>query len=117
MISSNSVTGGELFDRILDRGVYSEKDASRVIQQVLEAVSYLHQNGIVHRDLKVWTRQKHKNTLLHWLKQDLVQMMSSGGVLEEQAVFQLEADTYFNIVKAEIRLRSFKLTDSVNMSV
>uniref|UniRef100_A0A3B5M8T8 Calcium/calmodulin-dependent protein kinase IGb n=1 Tax=Xiphophorus couchianus TaxID=32473 RepID=A0A3B5M8T8_9TELE len=41
-----------LFDRILDRGVYSEKDASRVIQQVLEAVSFLHQNGIVHRDLK-----------------------------------------------------------------
>lgn len=33
--------------------MYSEKDASCVIQQVLEAVSYLHQNGIVHRDLKV----------------------------------------------------------------
>uniref|UniRef100_A0A672IPB1 Calcium/calmodulin-dependent protein kinase IGb n=1 Tax=Salarias fasciatus TaxID=181472 RepID=A0A672IPB1_SALFA len=46
------VSGGELFDRILDRGVYSEKDASQVIQQVLQAVSYLHQNGIVHRDLK-----------------------------------------------------------------
>ncbi|XP_024239865.1 calcium/calmodulin-dependent protein kinase IGb isoform X2 [Oncorhynchus tshawytscha] len=46
------VAGGELFDRILDRGMYSEKDASRVIQQVLQAVQYLHQNGIVHRDLK-----------------------------------------------------------------
>ncbi|XP_010873479.2 calcium/calmodulin-dependent protein kinase IGb isoform X2 [Esox lucius] len=46
------VSGGELFDRILDRGMYSEKDASRVIQQVLLAVQYLHQNGIVHRDLK-----------------------------------------------------------------
>ncbi|XP_072304967.1 calcium/calmodulin-dependent protein kinase IGb [Eucyclogobius newberryi] len=46
------VSGGELFDRILDRGVYSELDASKVIQQVLQAVSFLHQNGVVHRDLK-----------------------------------------------------------------
>ncbi|TSS48101.1 Calcium/calmodulin-dependent protein kinase type 1G [Bagarius yarrelli] len=47
-----SVSGGELFDRILDRGVYSEKDASLVIRQVLDGVNYLHKNGIVHRDLK-----------------------------------------------------------------
>ncbi|XP_061075337.1 calcium/calmodulin-dependent protein kinase type 1D-like isoform X1 [Conger conger] len=46
------VLGGELFDRILDRGVYTEKDASKVIRQVLQAVDYLHQNSIVHRDLK-----------------------------------------------------------------
>lgn len=37
--------------------MYSEKDASCVIQQVLEAVSYLHENDIVHRDLKVGIRK------------------------------------------------------------
>lgn len=47
------LTGGELLDRILERGSYTEKDASRVISQVLQAVKYLHQLGVVHRDLKV----------------------------------------------------------------
>ena len=46
------VTGGELFDRIVEKGSYSERDASDLIRQVLEAVSYLHTLGIVHRDLK-----------------------------------------------------------------
>ncbi|XP_078061915.1 calcium/calmodulin-dependent protein kinase type 1-like isoform X1 [Mustelus asterias] len=46
------VSGGELFDRIIERGFYTERDASKLIHQILDAVSYLHQLGIVHRDLK-----------------------------------------------------------------
>jgi len=47
------VTGGELFDRIMEKGSYTERDASHLIKQVLEAVDYMHDKGIVHRDLKV----------------------------------------------------------------
>ncbi|XP_063434507.1 calcium/calmodulin-dependent protein kinase type IV-like [Mytilus trossulus] len=46
------VKGGELFDRIVTRGFYSEKDAAAAVKQMLIAVQYLHQNGVVHRDLK-----------------------------------------------------------------
>ncbi|KAK5990316.1 Calcium/calmodulin-dependent protein kinase [Cladobotryum mycophilum] len=51
-IVTQLATGGELFDRICDRGKFTEKDASQTIKQVLDAVGYLHQNDVVHRDLK-----------------------------------------------------------------
>lgn len=46
------LTGGELFDKIVKKGSYSEREASELIQCVTLAVSYLHNIGIVHRDLK-----------------------------------------------------------------
>ena len=48
-----SVTGGELFEDIVAREFYNEADASHCIQQILESVNHCHQNGVVHRDLKV----------------------------------------------------------------
>ena len=64
------MTGGELFEDIVAREFYSEADASHCIQQILESVNHCHQNGVVHRDLKVILRhtQSHTNTLLKGLK-------------------------------------------------
>jgi calcium/calmodulin-dependent protein kinase I len=46
------LTGGELFERIIEKGSFSEKEASKVIREAVEAIQYLHKAGIVHRDLK-----------------------------------------------------------------
>jgi len=46
------VTGGELFDRIVSKGNYSEKDAAETIKTLSKALGYLHDKNIVHRDLK-----------------------------------------------------------------
>ncbi|RUS85394.1 hypothetical protein EGW08_006837, partial [Elysia chlorotica] len=46
------VTGGELFEDIVAREFYSEADASRCIQQVLEGINSCHQHSIIHRDMK-----------------------------------------------------------------
>lgn len=45
-------TGGELFDRIIAKGSFTERDATRVLTMVLDGVRYLHGLGITHRDLK-----------------------------------------------------------------
>jgi calcium/calmodulin-dependent protein kinase I len=51
-IVTQLATGGELFDRICEKGKFTEKDAAETIRQVLDAVNYLHHNNVVHRDLK-----------------------------------------------------------------
>lgn len=46
-------TGGELFDVIMALGrCFNEKEASRVMYQLMIAVSYIHQNNIIHRNIK-----------------------------------------------------------------
>jgi calcium-dependent protein kinase len=45
-------TGGELFDRIIARGHYSENDAATLVRKIIDAIKHCHERDICHRDLK-----------------------------------------------------------------
>lgn len=44
--------GGELFDRIVARGHYTERAAAVVTKTIVEVVEICHKHGVMHRDLK-----------------------------------------------------------------
>jgi calcium-dependent protein kinase len=47
-------TGGELFDRIISEGHFTEAQAATVMQQMLQSIFYMHRHkpAVCHRDLK-----------------------------------------------------------------
>jgi calcium-dependent protein kinase len=49
---SELCTGGELFDKIIDKGYLDEFQASNHLKEILSAIVYCHNYKIVHRDLK-----------------------------------------------------------------
>lgn len=46
------MAGGELFDRIVQKSFYNEKEARDVVQIILQSIAFCHDRNIVHRDLK-----------------------------------------------------------------
>jgi calcium/calmodulin-dependent protein kinase I len=45
--------GGELYERIVKQKKFTEEDAAKITRQIFDALAYLHDIGIVHRDLKL----------------------------------------------------------------
>ena len=45
------ITGGELFDKIVAAKKFDEDTARKYFRQLIDGVSYCHQNNIAHRDL------------------------------------------------------------------
>ncbi|EHH28621.1 hypothetical protein EGK_19093 [Macaca mulatta] len=45
-------TGGELFDRLIAQGSFTERDAVRILRMVADGIRYLHALRITHRNLK-----------------------------------------------------------------
>ncbi|CAG9321113.1 unnamed protein product [Blepharisma stoltei] len=51
-IISEYCCGGELFERILERGTHNEQQSARITREILQALAYLHSSGITHRYLQ-----------------------------------------------------------------
>jgi serine/threonine protein kinase len=46
------MSGGDVFDRIVELNHYTEKDARDLAMVLLKAVKYMHEQGVAHRDIK-----------------------------------------------------------------
>ncbi|EPS73534.1 calcium-dependent protein kinase 8, partial [Genlisea aurea] len=59
--------GGELFDRIVARGHYTERAAAHVMKTIIEVIQACHEQGVMHRDLKpenfLFSNKKETSTL------------------------------------------------------
>ncbi len=44
--------GGELFEKVVSKGNYSESDAAMLMKRLMGTIVYCHDRRILHRDLK-----------------------------------------------------------------
>lgn len=74
--------GGELLERIKKKKLFGEAEASQLLQSLVSAVSFMHEAGVVHRDLKpevkcasvAWNISEQVFSVVQW---DLISSWSS----------------------------------------
>ncbi|CAJ0761459.1 2880_t:CDS:2, partial [Entrophospora sp. SA101] len=59
-------TGGELFERLIDVGKFTESDAIEILKTILGAVKYLHEHNIVHRAPEIHKRMTYSKSVDIW---------------------------------------------------
>lgn len=71
--------GGELLERIKRKKLFGEAEASQLLQSLVSAVSFMHEVGVVHRDLKPEVGVPHLSRNTHTRSCSLRSMMAAGG--------------------------------------
>ncbi|KAK7316644.1 hypothetical protein RJT34_00259 [Clitoria ternatea] len=80
--------GGELFDRIIAKGIYTERAAASLLRTIVTILHTFHSMGVIHRDLKP------ENFLLLSKDEDAPLKATDFGL----SVFFKEGDTFKDIV-------------------
>eukprot|EP00940_MAST-03C_sp_MAST-3C-sp2_P000176 g176.t1 len=75
------VSGGELFDYIVQSGRLSKSEARKFYQQIISGLDCCHRHGIVHRDLKPENLLLDENNNIKIADFGLANMMSDGEFL------------------------------------
>lgn len=82
----NLCTGGELLERIHRRSNFSEPEAATLVKTIFGAIKYIHDNSVVHRDLKP------DNLLFDTPAEDAVIQVADfglGKIMDEQQMYLL----------------------------
>ena len=70
--------------KFLNKEYFSERDAAQIINQILDAIAYCHQNNIMHRDLKP------ENILLDWNDSKTIKIINFGTSTESKSDEELK---------------------------
>ena len=59
-IVSENCSGGELFDRIIEQGCFTEDEARKYFRQLIEGIAQCHAHGVCHRVSRQRERERER---------------------------------------------------------